>query len=153
MHMHTHTYTHAHTTVKRYAHSHTDNNPCVHPTPHPPTPRKCTHRNCHKDKTEKLQSLNFRGKIGLWQHPSDMLGCGKSSAFFFCIPSCISGVHHFGWDFCIRDRFFNLINEAGTFCLRGWCMLGVFLLQAFTHLGHERQDHLSLCDEKHVCID
>ena len=26
------------------------------------------------------------------------------------------------------------------FRLRGWCMLGVFLLPAFTRLGHECQD-------------
>ena len=25
--------------------------------------------------------------------------------FFFCVPSYISGVHHFWWDFCICDRF------------------------------------------------
>ena len=30
-------------------------------------------------------------------------------------------------------------------------MLGVFLLPAFTRLGHERQDLLSPCDEMHVC--
>ena len=23
---------------------------------------------------------------------------------FFCIPSYISGVHHFGWDFCVCDE-------------------------------------------------
>ena len=37
-----------------------------------------------------------------------------------------------------------------TFRLRGWCVLGVFLLPAFTHLGHERQDLLSPCDEMHA---
>ena len=31
-------------------------------------------------------------------------------------------------------------------------MLGVFLL-AFTHLGHECQDLLSLCKGMHVCTD
>ena len=30
---------------------------------------------------------------------------------------------------------------------------GVFLLPAFTRLGHERQDLLSPCDEMHVCTD
>ena len=25
---------------------------------------------------------------------------------FFCVPSYISGVHHFWWDFCVRDCFF-----------------------------------------------
>ena len=32
-------------------------------------------------------------------------------------------------------------------------MLGVFLLPAFTHLRHECQDVLSLCDGMHVCED
>ena len=32
-------------------------------------------------------------------------------------------------------------------------MLGVFLLPAFTRLGHERQDLLSSCDGMHVCTD
>ena len=38
-------------------------------------------------------------------------------------------------------------------CVCGWCVLGVFLLPTFTHLGHEHQDLLSLCDEMHVCTD
>ena len=50
--------------------------------------------------------------------------------FFFAFPSYISGVHHF-W-----VRF-----------------LGVFLLPAFTCLGHERQDLLGPCNEMHVCTD
>ena len=37
-----------------------------------------------------------------------------------------------------------------TFRLCGWCMLVVFLLPAFTSLGHECQDLLSLCDGMHV---
>ena len=32
-------------------------------------------------------------------------------------------------------------------------MLGVFLLLAFTHLGHERQDIFSPCDGTHMCTD
>ena len=32
-------------------------------------------------------------------------------------------------------------------------MLGVFLLPAFTRLGHERQDLLSPCHRMHVCTD
>ena len=32
---------------------------------------------------------------------------------------------------------FNPTNEVVTFRLRGWCMLGMFLLPAFTRLGHE----------------
>ena len=49
--------------------------------------------------------------------------------------------------------FFNPTTEVVTFCLHGWCMLGVFLLLAFTRLGHECQDLLSLCDGIHVCTD
>ena len=48
------------------------------------------------------------------------------------------------------DCFFylNKTTEVVTFCLRGWCMLGVVLLPAFSHLGHE-----CLCDGMHVCTD
>ena len=71
------------------------------------------------------------------------------SHFFFCVPSYISGVH-FRWDFCLCDRFFNLTIEVVTFCLHGWCMLGVLLLPASVPLGHECQNLLSLCDGMHV---
>ena len=47
--------------------------------------------------------------------------------------------------------FFNPTIEIVTFCLRGWSMLGVFLLPAFTHLGHECQDLWSMCDGMHAC--
>ena len=33
--------------------------------------------------------------------------------------------------------FFNPTIEVATFCLRGWCMLGVFLLPAFARPRHE----------------
>ena len=49
--------------------------------------------------------------------------------------------------------FFYPTIKVVTFRLRGWCVLGVFLLLAFTRLGHERQDLLSPCDEMHVCTD
>ena len=49
----------------------------------------------------------------------------------------------FVWDF-----FFFL-----TFRLCGWCMLGVFLLLAFTLLTHGCQDLLSPCDGMHACTD
>ena len=49
--------------------------------------------------------------------------------------------------------FFNPTIEVVTFHLRGWYMLGVFLLLAFTHLRHECQDPLSLYDGMHVCTD
>ena len=49
--------------------------------------------------------------------------------------------------------FFNPTIEVVTFRLRGWCMLGVYLLPAFTRLGHECQDLLSPCDGMHVCTN
>ena len=30
--------------------------------------------------------------------------------FFFCVPNSVSGVHHFGWDFCVCDLFFLFIQ-------------------------------------------
>ena len=48
---------------------------------------------------------------------------------------------------------FNQSMEVVTFCLRGWLMLGVFLLLAFTRLGHESQNLWSPCDGMHVCTD
>ena len=47
----------------------------------------------------------------------------------------------------------NPTIEVVIFNLRGWCMLGVCLLLAFTHLEHERQDLLSPCDGMRVCTD
>ena len=73
--------------------------------------------------------------------------------FFFAFPSNISGVHHFWVRFLCMWPFFNPTIKLVTFRLRGWCVLGVFLLPAFTRLGHERQDLLSPCDEIHVCTD
>ena len=74
--------------------------------------------------------------------------------FFLCVfPSYISGVHHFWVRFLRMWPFFNPTIKVVTFRLRGWCVLGVFLLPAFTRLGHERQDLLSPCDEMHVYTD
>ena len=73
---------------------------------------------------------------------------------FFCVPQLyISGVHHFWVRFLRMWPFFNPTIKVVTFHLHGWCVLGVFLLPAFTRLGHERQDLLSPCDEMHVCTD
>ena len=47
------------------------------------------------------------------------------------------------WDSPFLVRFlcmwpcFNPAKEEVTFCPCGWSMLGVFLIPAFTHLGHE----------------
>ena len=53
----------------------------------------------------------------------------------------------------VNVTVFNPTIEIVTFRLCGWCMLGVFLLPAFTCLGHECQDLLSLCNGMHVCTD
>ena len=50
-------------------------------------------------------------------------------------------------------RFLNPTFEVVTFRLCGRCMLGVFLLLAFTCLGHECQDLLGPRDEMHVYTD
>ena len=47
--------------------------------------------------------------------------------------------------------FFDPTIEVVTFRLRGWYILGVFLLPAFTRLGHEYQDLLSMCSKMLVC--
>ena len=96
---------------------------------------------------------------GEWAGQGTMIAwlCGVCSfclwIFFLAFPSYISGVHHFWVRFLRMWRFFNLTIKVVTFRLRGWCVLGVFLLPAFTRLGHERQDLLSPCDEMHVCTD
>ena len=56
----------------------------------------------------------------------------SSSAF----PAMSLGFAILGEIFCLRDRYGWVL----IFRLRGWCMLGVFLLQAFTCLGHGYQD-------------
>ena len=73
--------------------------------------------------------------------------------FFFCVPSYISGVHHFWGEIFAYVTVFQSNIKVVTFRLRGWRVLGAFLLPAFTRLGHERQDLLSPCDEMHVCTD
>ena len=89
----------------------------------------------------------------VWRDSSDTKFDWGFLLFFFCVPSYISGVHHFWVRFLRMWPFFNPTIKVVTFRLRGWCVLGVFLLPAFTRLGHERQDLLSPCDEMHVCTD
>ena len=74
--------------------------------------------------------------------------------FFLCVPQLyLWGSPLLGEIFAYVTVFFNPTVKVVTFRLRGWCVLGVFLLPAFIHLGHERQDLLSPCDEMHVCTD
>ena len=57
-----------------------------------------------------------------------------------------------GWFFVCLGFFYPTIKVA-TFHLPGWCVLGVFLLGAFTCLGNECQDLLSPCDGIHGHTD
>ena len=78
-----------------------------------------------------------------------MVHSSSSSAF----PAISLGLTIFSEIFAYVTVFLNSATEVITFHLHGWCMLGVLLLPAFTHLGHECQDILSLCDGMLVCID
>ena len=72
---------------------------------------------------------------------------------FFCVPQLYLWASPFLGEIFAYVTVFNLTIKVVTFRLRGWCVLGVFLLPAFSRLGHERQDLLSPCDEMHVCTD
>ena len=72
-----------------------------------------------------------------------LLLCSSASSLGFTIwVRCLCM-----WPFC------NPTIEVVTFHLRGLHMLDVFLLLAFTCLGHECQDLLSPCDGIHVFTD
>ena len=76
-------------------------------------------------------------------------GCHLPSSLF---PSYIFGVTILGEIFAYVT-IFNLTIKVVTVRFCGWGMLGVFLLSAFTRLGHERQDLASPCDGMRVCTD
>ena len=73
--------------------------------------------------------------------------------FCFCVPQLYVWVSPFWVRFLHTWLFFHPTIEVVTFHLRGWCMLGVFLLLAFTRLRHECLELLSLCDGMHLCTD
>ena len=111
----------------------------------------------HNRQTDEALPLQYWGPVFLFEilrirtrsRICGLIDEQSSSAF----PSYISGVHHLDESFVYVTNFvyFNPTIEVVTFRLRGWCMLGVFLLPAFTHLGHQYQDLLSLYDGMHVC--
>ena len=78
----------------------------------------------------------------------------SSSSVF---PAISLGFTIFGEIFAyviVFGDFFYPTIEVVIFHLHGWCMLGVFLLAAFTCLGHECQDDLlGPCDGIHVYTD
>ena len=86
--------------------------------------------------------------------PEFMNQQGVFWGFFFPVPQLyLWGSPLLGEIFAYVTVFFNPTIKVVTFRLRGWCVLGVFLLPAFTHLGHERQDLWSPCDGMHACTD
>ena len=89
--------------------------------------------------------VRLKGCPGSCQVPRTENEAAYSSAF----PAIYLGFNIF---FGICDRFlFSLYNHSDvTFRLRGWCVLGVFLLLAFIRLGQECQDLLCLL-RLHVC--
>ena len=68
---------------------------------------------------------------------SDLAVVNAKFFFSFFVPQLyLWGSPLLGKIFCVCDRFFNPTIKVVTFRLRGWCVLGVFLLPAFTRLGH-----------------
>ena len=110
----------------------------------PPLSLSLTHTHTH------THTQNQKAKISSI-YPLSLCGFLSLSSPSSMFQSHLSGVHHFGWDFCVCERFLNPTIEVVTFHFHGWLMLGVFLLPAFTRLGHECEDLLSLCDGMHVC--
>ena len=73
--------------------------------------------------------------------------------FFFCVPQPDLWGSLFWVRFSCTWPCLNPAIEVVTFRPCRCCLLGVFLLLAFTRLRHECQDLLSLCDGVHVCTD
>ena len=68
---------------------------------------------------------------------------------FFCVPSYI---YLWGSPWLVRFLF-NPTLEVVILRLRGWCMLGLFLLLTFTRQRPERQYLLSPCNGMHAWKD
>ena len=81
-----------------------------------------------------------------------LLGYSTSSAF----PCYISGVHPFWMRFLFTMIFFffSKSNHWGSHIPSSWMVhAGCVFVAAFTHLGYECQDLLSLSNGMHVCTD
>ena len=95
-------------------------------------------------------------------------GCGQYSAYMFspfsspfssssAFPAIsleftfFGGAGGGGDGFLFISPLFNPTIEIVTFCLHGWCMVGVIYFTGI--LGHECQDLLCLCDGTYVCTD
>ena len=78
------------------------------------------------------------------------------ACFFFCLLYCWGSPFWGVWGeggFLRIWPLFNPAIEVITFSLRRWCTPGVFLLLAFTCLGHGCQDLLSPCNVIHAFTD
>ena len=89
----------------------------------------------------------------LWSRCPSVISLTLGYIFFFCVAQFLLWGSPFWGEIFAHVTFFNPTIEVITFCLRGWCMLGVFFLPAFTCLGHECQDLLSLCNGMQVSTD
>ena len=77
----------------------------------------------------------------------------NSSSSLYAFPAIISVGFTILCEIFVHVTIFTLTIEVATFCLHGWCMLGVLLLLVFTCLGHEHWDLLSLWCGMHVYTD
>ena len=73
----------------------------------------------------------------------DLHSSSSSSAF----PSFVSGLHHFGWDFCVCDRFLiQSLRLSHSIFVDDACWVCFF--PAFTGLEHECQESM----QWYVCV-
>ena len=109
-------------------------------------------KNLKKRSKERNSSYRFE-----WSSVKDTYKLRHSHTYSHKLFLLRSQLYLWGSPFWVRFLciwpFFNPTTEVITVCLYGWCMLGVFLLRAFTRPGHECQDLLSPCDGMHVCTD
>ena len=95
----------------------------------------------------------FKNYITLWRCITGAIGVVYQSCWLHDLLLCKSlGFPILGAIFAYGPFSYPTIGVV-TFRLPEWCMLGVFLLPAFTRLGHEYRDLLSPCDRMHVCPD
>ena len=93
-----------------------------------------------------------------WIIPTVMARClyllvdGKHALLLLCSQPYLWGSPFFVIFLRMRPSY-NPTIEVVTFRLREWCVLDVFLLPAFTRLGHECQDLLCAWDGMHVRTD
>ena len=130
--------------------------------------RSCTNKLEEAGCETKINSALLNRTEWLMQIKNDSISYNLLLPLLLLLRSQLSlWVHHFGEIFALCDwvccccccficLFFFFNNptiELITFRLRGWCVLGVFLLPAFTYLEHDCQDLLSPCDGMHVCTE